>query len=81
MMAGRLTAMSLAVGLFYFALATGGNTVFQTPSTKLDLTLVLDTDYLVQWESDWSHFDLWVFCSGSGNGGIGTNGAQLLYGK
>jgi hypothetical protein len=81
-MEARSLAKRLTVLLFcLFTSTIAENVVFQAPSTAHDLTLVLNTDYLVQWTTDWPSVDLWIFCSGRENGGVGVNGAQLLYGE
>jgi hypothetical protein len=55
--------------------------IFTAPSNSPDLTLVLNNKYLVQWTTDWPSIDLYVFCSGSERGGVGPNGANILYSK
>jgi hypothetical protein len=80
----KVHSLAARFTVFLFCLFVSANpqdVIFTTPPDSPALTLVLNNEYLIQWTTDWPSVKLWVFCSGSENGGVGPNGANLLHGK
>jgi hypothetical protein len=71
----------LVLSFYFFVLTPARDAIWKSPRSGEDITMVLNDEYLVEWESVWGSVDLYVFCDGAKYGGVGDDGAMLLYGK